>query len=164
VGINLLREGIDLPEVSLVAVLDADKEGFLRSDTSLIQVAGRAARNVNGEVIFYADRVTSSMGRTIDITRSRREKQAKYNRDNDIKPRTIKKAVTEGIEAYKKAKEIVRGVTGKEGKEYDMLAVLVELEKDMEQAARNLQFEKAIEYRNQIEKLKKTIKEEGIEI
>jgi len=164
IGINLLREGIDLPEVSLVAVLDADKEGFLRSDTSLIQVAGRAARNVNGEVIFYADKLTSSMERTIAITSARRERQAKYNIDNNIKPRTVQKAVAEGIEAYKKAREIVQGVTGKSGEEYDVLGVLTELEKDMEQAARNLQFEKAIEYRNQIEKLKKTIKQEGIEL
>ncbi|HPN73613.1 MAG TPA: helicase-related protein, partial [Candidatus Omnitrophota bacterium] len=160
VGINLLREGIDLPEVSLVAVLDADKEGFLRSDTSLIQVAGRAARNVNGQVIFYADTVTDSMRRTIDITRARREKQYRYNLENDIKPRTVKKAIAEGIEAYKKAREIVEGVTGRSGRDYDSLAVLSELERDMEQAARNLQFEKAIEYRNQIEKLKKTIKQE----
>jgi excinuclease ABC subunit B len=164
VGINLLREGIDLPEVSLVAVLDADKEGFLRSDTSLIQVAGRAARNVNGEVIFYADNITPSMKRTIEITRKRREKQEKYNRDNGIEPRTVRKAVAEGIEAYKKAREIVQGVTGKPGKEYDAFSVLAELEKDMEEAARNLQFEKAIEYRTQIEKLKKVIKNEGVEI
>lgn len=165
VGINLLREGIDLPEVSLVAVLDADKEGFLRSDTSLIQVAGRAARNVNGEVIFYADTVTNSMKRTIEITSARRKKQEKYNKDNNITPTTIKKAVTEGIEAYKKARDIVQGITGRSGKAYDVLNVLSELEKDMEQAARNLQFEKAIEYRNQIDKLKKVIKrEEGTQI
>ncbi len=160
VGINLLREGIDLPEVSLVAVLDADKEGFLRSGTSLIQVAGRAARNVNGEVIFYADTVTSSMKETIDVTRKRREKQEKYNLENGIKPTTIKKAITEGIEAYKKAREIVEGVTGRSGEEYDALEVLAELERDMEMAARNLQFEKAIEYRDQIDKLRKKIKAE----
>ncbi|MFA6635937.1 MAG: excinuclease ABC subunit UvrB [Candidatus Omnitrophota bacterium] len=164
VGINLLREGIDLPEVSLVAVLDADKEGFLRSDTSLIQVAGRAARNVNGEVIFYADNITPSMKRTIEITRKRREKQEKYNRDNGIEPRTVQKAVAEGIEAYRKAREIVQGVAGKPGKEYDAFSVLAELERDMEDAARNLEFEKAIEYRTQIEKLKKVIKNEGVEI
>jgi excinuclease ABC subunit B len=162
VGINLLREGLDLPEVSLVAVLDADKEGFLRSGTSLMQVAGRAARNVNGEVIFYADTMTPSMKRTIETTLARREKQKRYNRERNITPRTVRKAVTEGIDAYRKAREIVQGVTGKSGKEYDVLAVLAELERDMEQAARNLQFERAIEYRNQIDKLKKTAgREEG---
>ena len=162
VGINLLREGLDMPEVSLVAVLDADKEGFLRSGTSLIQVAGRAARNVNGEVILYADTITKSMKKTIDITDARRKKQIKYNEENGIKPQTIKKAIKEGIEAYKKAKEIVQNATGESDAEYDMLEVLSELERDMEQAARNLQFEKAIVYRDQIARLKKVIKKEEV--
>jgi len=162
VGINLLREGLDMPEVSLVAVLDADKEGFLRSGTSLIQVAGRAARNVNGEVILYADTITKSMKKTIDITDARRERQIKYNDENGIKPQTIKKAIKEGIEAYKKAKEIVQNATGESDAEYDMLEVLSELERDMEQAARNLQFEKAIVYRDQIARLKKVIMKEEV--
>ena len=162
VGINLLREGLDMPEVSLVAVLDADKEGFLRSGTSLIQVAGRAARNVNGEVILYADTITKSMKKTIDITDARRKKQIKYKEENGIKPQTIKKAIKEGIEAYKKAKEIVQNATGESDIEYDMLEVLSELERDMEQAARNLQFEKAIVYRDQIARLKKVIKKEEV--
>jgi excinuclease ABC subunit B len=160
VGINLLREGIDLPEVSLVAVLDADKEGFLRSGTSLIQVAGRAARNLNGEVIFYADTMTRSMKETIDITEKRRKKQIAYNLKNNIEPATIKKAVIEGIEAYKRAKEIVQNATGETQSEYDIRQILSELERDMEQAARNLQFEKAIVYRDQIERLKKILKED----
>jgi len=160
VGINLLREGLDLPEVSLVAVLDADKEGFLRSGTSLIQVAGRAARNINGEVLLYADNITGSMQKTIDITNARREKQLKYNEEHGITPKTIKKAIKEGIEAYKKAKEIVQETTGETPEEYDILEVIAELEADMEQAARNLQFEKAIVYRDQIERLKRMLKNE----
>jgi excinuclease ABC subunit B len=160
VGINLLREGLDLPEVSLVAVLDADKEGFLRSGTSLIQVAGRAARNVNGEVIFYADTVTRSMKETIDITEKRRKKQIRYNLEKGIEPRTIQKAVVEGIEAYRRAKEIVQEATGESSSEYDIREVISDLERDMEQAARNLQFEKAIVYRDQVSRLKKMLSEE----
>jgi len=91
VGINLLREGLDLPEVSLVAILDADKEGFLRSETSLIQTIGRASRNVNGKVILYADRITDSMRRAVEITRKRRERQIIYNREHNIVPKTISK-------------------------------------------------------------------------
>ena len=160
IGINLLREGLDLPEVSLVAVLDADKEGFLRSWTSLVQVAGRAARHVNGEVIFYADSITRSMRKTIEITNDRREKQARYNKANGIEPRTIIKAISEGIEAYKQAKEIVMEAAGGETEEdLDVLEVIAQLESDMELAARNLQFEKAIVYRDQIEKLKKILRE-----
>lgn len=159
VGINLLREGLDIPEVSLVAVLDADKEGFLRSGTSLIQVAGRAARNVNGEVILYADTVTDAMRKTIDITNARRERQVRFNVEHGITPKTIQKAIKEGVEAYKRAKEIVQEVTGETPEEYDILEVLAELESDMELAARNLQFEKAIVYRDQIARLKKMLKE-----
>lgn len=162
VGINLLREGLDLPEVSLVAVLDADKEGFLRSGTSLIQVAGRAARNINGEVILYADSVTESMKKTIDITNKRREKQLAFNREHGIKPETVKKVIKEGIEAYKQAKEIVQDATGETEEEYDIMEVITQLEEDMEEAARNLQFEKAIVYRDQIARLKKMLKEEAV--
>jgi len=154
VGINLLREGLDLPEVSLVAVLDADKEGFLRSATSLIQVAGRAARNVNSQVLLYADNMTESMQKTIDVTNARRERQIKFNEEHGIKPKTIMKAVKDGIEAYRRAKEIVQDVTGESEEEYDILEVIAQLESDMEQAARNLQFEKAIVYRDEIARLK----------
>ena len=160
VGINLLREGLDLPEVSLVAVLDADKEGFLRSGTALIQVAGRAARNVNGEIIFYADNVTRSMKKAMDTTDDRRKRQIRFNEENGIKPETIKKAIREGIEAYKKAKEIVQDVTGETQEEYDVMEVMTQLEGEMEEAARNLQFEKAIVYRDQISRLKKFIEKE----
>jgi excinuclease ABC subunit B len=162
VGINLLREGLDLPEVSLVAVMDADKEGFLRSTTSLIQVAGRAARNVNSEVLLYADNMTESMRKTIDITNARREKQLKFNKEHGIKPKTIIKAVKEGIEAYRRAKEIVQDVTGESEEKYDIMEVMAQLERDMEQAARNLQFEKAIVYRDQIARLKKMLKEQEV--
>jgi excinuclease ABC subunit B len=160
VGINLLREGLDLPEVSLVAVIDADKEGFLRSFTSLLQVAGRAARNVNGKVILYADNITGSMREVIEVTNSRRKKQIEYNKEHGIKPRTIKKAVKEGIESYKLAKEVVREAVGETDLEYDISEVIAQLEIDMEKAARNLQFEKAIVYREQIEKLKKKLNDE----
>ncbi len=158
VGINLLREGLDLPEVSLVAVLDADKEGFLRSQTSLIQVAGRAARNVNGEVILYADTVTDSMRRALSESRRRRKKQVAYNEEYKITPTTIKKAIREGIESYAKAKEMVFEVTGKDKNTNDALEIISELEHDMTIAARNLNFEKAAVLRDQIVKLKKKYK------
>src|SRR5262249_32899242 len=99
VGINLLREGLDLPEVSLVAILDADKEGFLRSERSLIQTAGRAARNVNGRVVLYADQITDSMARALDETSRRRQKQLEYNREHGIVPRTIEKSVEDVLRA-----------------------------------------------------------------
>ncbi|MFQ5952461.1 MAG: excinuclease ABC subunit UvrB [Candidatus Omnitrophota bacterium] len=158
VGINLLREGLDLPEVSLVAVLDADKEGFLRSGTSLIQVAGRTARNINGEVIFYADNMTDSMRRAIETTNSRREKQMEYNEKHGIEPKTVMKAIKEGIESYRRAKEITAGVISETPEEWDIMEVIAELETDMEEAARNLQFEKAIVFRDQIARLKKQLK------
>ncbi len=158
VGINLLREGLDMPEVSLVAVLDADKEGFLRSWTSLVQVAGRAARNVNGEVILYADKITKAMRKTIDTTNERRKKQLKFNSEHGIEPKTIEKAIKEGIEAYKQAKEIVKDATGESQEDYDVHEVITQLEGDMEHASRNLQFEKAIVYRDQIAQLKKMLK------
>jgi excinuclease ABC subunit B len=157
VGINLLREGLDLPEVSLVAVLDADKEGFLRSGTSLIQVAGRAARNINGEVILYADNMTDSMKKMISMTDARREKQFKYNEEHGITPKTIMKAVKEGIESYRRAKEITADIISETPEEWDIMEVIAELEMDMQEAARNLQFEKAVVFRDQIARLKKRL-------
>ncbi|MGB2961414.1 MAG: excinuclease ABC subunit UvrB [Candidatus Omnitrophota bacterium] len=157
VGINLLREGLDLPEVSLVAVLDADKEGFLRSGTSLIQVAGRAARNINGEVILYGDNITDSMRRAIDTTDARRVKQIKYNEEHGIEPKTIIKAIRNGIESYRRAKEITADIISETPEEWDVLEAIAELEMDMEEAARNLQFEKAIVFRDQIARLKKQL-------
>ncbi|MDD5137130.1 MAG: excinuclease ABC subunit UvrB, partial [Candidatus Omnitrophica bacterium] len=154
VGINLLREGLDLPEVSLVAILDADKEGFLRSETSLIQVAGRAARHINGEVIMYADRITKSMKKTIGETDRRREIQIAFNKKHNITPRSIEKAVNEGIESYKKAREVIAEVVEENDAEYDITSLIGELQHDMEVAARNLQFERAAILRDQIKGLK----------
>jgi len=155
VGINLLREGLDLPEVSLVAILDADKEGFLRSQTSLIQVAGRAARHVNGQVIMYADVMTGSMKRMIAESGRRRAIQLEYNVQHNITPRSIKKAIVLGIEAAKGAQALVVEVAGETPEQHDLNLVLSELEYEMELAARNLQFEKAAEFRDRILQLKK---------
>ncbi len=158
VGINLLREGLDLPEVSLVAVLDADKEGFLRSHNSLIQVAGRAARNVNGTVIMYADNITRSMRKTIEETQRRRKLQIEFNKKHNITPKTIKKAVRDSIESYRRAKELIKDVAGVYDDEYELRSVMDKLEDDMLQSARNLQFEKAIVFRDQIKALKRKLK------
>ncbi|MBU0880656.1 MAG: excinuclease ABC subunit UvrB [Candidatus Omnitrophica bacterium] len=155
VGINLLREGLDLPEVSLVAILDADKEGFLRSETSLIQVAGRAARHLNGQVIMYADNVTGSMKKAIDETVRRRKIQTAFNKVHDIEPRSIEKAIRDGIESYKKAREVIASVVADSEDQYDKVTLVAELQRDMESAARNLQFEKAAILRDQIAELKK---------
>ncbi len=155
VGINLLREGLDLPEVSLVAILDADKEGFLRSQTALIQVAGRAARNINGQVIMYADVITNSMKKAISEANRRRKIQLEYNRKNSITPRSIEKAIKESIETARSAEELVVSVAGETPEEHDVNMVISELEYEMESAARNLQFEKAAEFRNRILELKK---------
>lgn len=159
VGINLLREGLDLPEVSLVAILDADKEGFLRSETSLIQTMGRAARNASGKVLMYADNVTDSMRRAIDETNRRRAVQMEYNEDHGITPATIQKAVREVIESDRAA--IARSMYGKElpktaSLDQIMLA-LADLEKEMKQAARELNFEHAAEVRDEISRIKKML-------
>ncbi|MBI1976116.1 MAG: excinuclease ABC subunit UvrB [Candidatus Omnitrophica bacterium] len=153
VGINLLREGLDLPEVSLVAVLDADKEGFLRSQTSLIQTSGRAARNLNGLVIFYADQVTGSMRRAMGESNRRRKIQLEYNKAHGITPRGIEKAIREGLVAEKKAEEVVVSAARESIEEYEVRTVISDLQREMELAARNLQFEKAAYYRDQIRKL-----------
>lgn len=158
VGINLLREGLDLPEVSLVAILDADKEGFLRSETSLIQTAGRAARNVDGEVIFYADEITSSIERALKETRRRREIQLQYNRSHNITPRTIKKAILADIETYTTDKYEKMAV-GEEKTDYlppSEVSRLVEvLKRNMRRAAENLEFERAAQFRDRIKELTK---------
>ncbi|MGH7197124.1 MAG: excinuclease ABC subunit UvrB, partial [Candidatus Omnitrophota bacterium] len=160
VGVNLLREGLDLPEVSLVAVLDADKEGFLRSQTSLIQVAGRAARHVNGHVIMYADTLTGSMRRTIAETNRRRALQTEYNKKNNITPTSIRKEVREGIEAIKKAREIVKEAAGLPEDVQDVFQVLSDLEREMEEAARSLQFERAIVLRDQVKAIQRKLEKE----
>ena len=162
VGINLLREGLDLPEVSLVAILDADKEGFLRSQTSLIQIAGRAARNINGKVIMYADKITESMRKAIEETNRRRKIQMEYNRKHGIKPRSIQKAIRDYLEVSDSAREYVVELTGKE-EEYEFHLVLSELYREMELAARNLEFEKAAKLRDIIYEIKEKGKLEGDE-
>jgi excinuclease ABC subunit B len=154
VGINLLREGLDLPEVSLVAVLDADKEGFLRSSTSLIQVAGRAARHINGAVLMYADNMTKSMKKAIEETARRRMIQLEFNRINKVTPRTVQKAIREGIESYKKAKDLMQEAVRMDESRYEIESLAAELEHDMEVAARNLQFERAAVLRDQIAHLR----------
>ena len=158
VGINLLREGLDLPEVSLVAILDADKEGFLRSATSLIQVSGRAARNINGKVIMYADTVTGSMKKAIDESSRRRKIQLEFNTANNITPRSIQKSIKQGIEDLEVAEEFVEGLTGESKDEFELRKYISELEYEMELAARNLQFEQAAVLRDEIKKLESNIK------
>ncbi|MEK3789530.1 MULTISPECIES: excinuclease ABC subunit UvrB [Paenibacillus] len=156
IGINLLREGLDLPEVSLVTILDADKEGFLRSDRSLIQTIGRAARNSEGLVIMYGDKVTDSMDRAIKETARRRELQIKFNEEHGITPQTIRKKVRDVIEATKVAEaknEYLPGDTGKMSKK-DRQTLIQRLEKEMKDAAKNLQFERAAELRDALLELK----------
>ncbi|MFA6129744.1 MAG: excinuclease ABC subunit UvrB [Candidatus Omnitrophota bacterium] len=153
VGINLLREGLDLPEVSLVAILDADKEGFLRSATSLIQVGGRAARNINGTVIMYADSITGSMKKAISESRRRRKLQLEFNQKNGITPRSIQKSIKEGIEGMEETDEFLRELTGQPQEEYQLHKYISELEYEMELAARNLLFEKAASLRDKIKEI-----------
>ena len=160
VGVNLLREGLDLPEVSLVAILDADKEGFLRSETSLIQTIGRAARNVNSKVILYADRITRSMRAAIDETLRRRKLQEQYNLEHGITPETVKRAIKSGIEtaaqAHQKARGMIRGVASEQVVTDEYLELL---EKEMLQAAEDLEFERAASLRDRIGELRSQIGE-----
>jgi excinuclease ABC subunit B len=154
VGVNLLREGLDLPEVSLVCILDADKEGFLRSETSLIQTIGRAARNVNAEVVLYADKVTNSMQRAIDETARRRALQLAYNAEHGITPETIRKAIRRGIEEEIQAKAVARAAVGRDEATYATEEYLAELEAEMLKAAEDLEFERAAALRDRILSLK----------
>jgi excinuclease ABC subunit B len=154
VGVNLLREGLDLPEVSLVAILDADKEGFLRSGTSLIQTIGRAARNVNAEVILYADRVTDSMQKAIDETTRRRVRQLAYNAEHGITPETVKSAITAGIMEEIEARQIAAEAAGQRKEDYVTQEYLEELHNEMLAAAANLEFERAAKLRDKIAELK----------
>jgi excinuclease ABC subunit B len=154
VGINLLREGLDLPEVSLVAVLDADKEGFLRSQTSLIQTAGRAARHQNGLVILYADVITDSIKELLTVTKARREKQIAYNTEHGLTPRTIIRAVQESLGSLLKGKQIAGGVVGESSSDMDVMTVLQELEAEMFAASNSMAYEKAALLRDQIMELK----------
>ena len=168
VGINLLREGLDLPEVSLVAILDADKEGFLRSETSLIQTIGRAARNVDGEVIIYADQVTDSMKRALDETERRREKQLAYNAEHGIDPQTVRKRVGDIIAAVRAEEqgEAYRPDDAPVGREpvdvsevpqEDLRALIQRLEEEMHEAAADLRFEFAARLRDELADLKREL-------
>jgi len=178
VGINLLREGLDLPEVSLVAILDADKEGFLRSETSLIQTIGRAARNVEGQVIMYADSVTDSMTRAIGETQRRRQLQIAYNAEHGIEPQTIRKAVNDILAHLRPAEGAPvpgegrrRGRPGAAAKLRDELAdlpptelgrLIQTLEEEMHEAAADLRFEYAARLRDEVNELKRELREAGV--
>jgi len=164
VGINLLREGLDLPEVSLVAILDADKEGFLRSETSLVQTIGRAARHVNGKVIMYADKITKSMKYAIDETNRRREKQDAYNKAHGIEPQSILKEIREMVAAAETEKPAM--ALAESAGEYvinapmpldELTHTIAEMEKQMKAAAKELAFEKAALLRDEIITLKKQL-------
>jgi excinuclease ABC subunit B len=154
VGINLLREGLDLPEVSLVCILDADKEGFLRSQTSLIQTAGRAARHVNGEVVLFADTVTQSMEALMSISEYRRAKQMEYNEKHRITPQTVRRAVQESLHTILRGREIAASVIREAGGDFNVTELLRELEEEMQEASANLEFERAALLRDQIMEVK----------
>jgi excinuclease ABC subunit B len=162
VGINLLREGLDLPEVSLVAILDADKIGFLRSTTSLVQTIGRAARNINGTVLMYADRVSEAMRKAIDETNRRRKIQQEYNQQHGIVPQSIKKEIVDLLQKKKKEREdISQQDLSIISRQYNLLnpvqrkKYLRELEREMVEASKDLNFERAIVFRDEIERVKK---------
>ena len=157
VGINLLREGLDLPEVSLVAILDADKEGFLRSETSLIQTAGRAARHLNGEVILYADVMTNSIKKFLAVTEYRRKRQIEYNREHNITPRSVSRAVEESLATYESKRKEADAVLRDAKMDVDITETINELEDEMLAAANELKFEKAALLRDQIKELKRMI-------
>ncbi len=154
VGVNLLREGLDLPEVSLVAILDADKAGFLRSETSMIQMIGRAARNVNAKVILYADTVTPAMQKAMDETGRRRILQTKYNQQFNITPQTIQKAIRSGIESEASARRVAQEAIRANEQQFDTTELVRLLEEEMLEAARNLEFERAAQLRDKLNELK----------
>ncbi len=154
VGINLLREGLDLPEVSRVAILDADKEGFLRSETSLVQTAGRAARHTGGKVILYADAITDSMRRMIELTEERRARQLAYNREHGITPRAIEKGIQEALAIRRAAEEVEGRAVREAGADYDVERTIEDLEREMFEAADALEFERAAMLRDQIRELR----------
>ncbi len=157
VGINLLREGLDLPEVSLVAILDADKEGYLRSATSLIQTAGRAARHLHGEVILYADVMTRSIQQFLAVSEYRRQKQMAYNQEHHITPRSVSRAVEESLSSRRETTEQAQAFLRESGVDLDLNQTVKELEEEMLSAANNLEFEKAALLRDQIRELKRTM-------
>ncbi|HEY5621940.1 MAG TPA: helicase-related protein, partial [Pontiella sp.] len=155
IGINLLREGLDLPEVSLVAILDADKEGFLRSETALIQTAGRAARHIDGLVIMYAEKITDSMQRMLDKCDHRRTKQAAYNKEHGIIPQAIRKEIQDSLKTlYETAEETVEGIVAEDGVEYSISETIHQLEQEMVEAADALEFERAAVLRDRIKQIR----------
>jgi excinuclease ABC subunit B len=165
IGVNLLREGLDIPEVSLVAILDADKEGFLRSERSLIQTSGRAARNISGKVIMYADKITKSIQACLDETKRRRIIQRKYNEENDITPESIKKSISNVLSSIYEADYMTVPIVPKSkivpATEEDLPALIAKLTKEMKQAAKNTEFEKAAELRDELKELNKILLEMG---
>ena len=165
IGVNLLREGLDIPEVSLVAILDADKEGFLRSERSLIQTSGRAARNISGKVIMYADKITKSIQACLDETKRRRIIQRKYNEENDITPESIKKSISNVLSSIYEADYMTVPIAPKSkiipATEEDLPVLIAKLTKEMKQAAKNMEFEKAAELRDELKELNKILLEIG---
>jgi len=165
VGVNLLREGLDIPEVSLVAILDADKEGFLRSERSLIQTSGRAARNISGKVIMYADKITKSIQACLDETKRRRIIQKRYNEENNITPESIKKSISNVLGSIYEADYMTVPIDAKGKiipiKEEDLPALIAKLTKEMKQAAKNMEFEHAAELRDELKELNKILLEMG---
>jgi excinuclease ABC subunit B len=154
IGINLLREGLDLPEVSLVCILDADKAGFLRSETSLIQTIGRAARNVNSKVILYADSITPAMQKAIDETARRRVIQTKYNQERGITPTTVVKSIRASLETEMKARRTVAAAVKENESQLDQSEIIRLLEEEMIESAKNLEFERAAQLRDKINEIK----------
>jgi excinuclease ABC subunit B len=164
IGVNLLREGLDIPEVSLVAILDADKEGFLRSERSLIQTSGRAARNINGKVIMYADKITKSIQACLDETKRRRAIQKKYNEENNITPESIIKSISNVLSSIYEADYMTVPLAERKNlllKEEDLPTLIAELSTKMKQAAKNLEFEKAADLRDEIKELKNILLQMG---
>ena len=155
IGINLLREGLDLPEVSLVAILDADKEGYLRSATSLIQTAGRAARHINGEVILYASVMTQSIQKFLAVSEYRRQRQQAYNIEHNITPRSVIRAVEDSLAVYASSRSKAAMLLNETGGDFDVTETLRELQQQMVEASNNLEFEKAALMRDQIRELKR---------
>jgi excinuclease ABC subunit B len=155
VGINLLREGLDIPEVALVAILDADKEGFLRSTTSLVQTVGRAARHVNGRAILYADKKTSAIKELLRITKNHREKQISYNQENGIVPKSVKRALNESAYVFKAAAKNTKAAIADPASSADVAELIEEMKRDMLEAADQLEFERAAYLRDRIAELKR---------
>ncbi|MGL2675091.1 UvrB/UvrC motif-containing protein, partial [Helicobacter pylori] len=154
IGINLLREGLDLPEVSLVAIMDADKEGFLRSETSLIQTMGRAARNANGKVLLYAKKITQSMQKAFEITSYRRAKQEEFNKLHHITPKTVTRALEEELKLRDDEIKIAKALKKDKIPKSEREKIIKELDKKMRECAKNLDFEEAMRLRDEIAKLR----------